>query len=250
MRLISVIHSKILRFRLRSKYFYFMNSIPKNSILADFTTVLHGDCSASSNEEFTHYDAFYFWIFTSIKESSGRLSILDLGGKKLANGILSTSHSITSLNLLKPYDTISKVQYVQADATQKLPFESNSFNTFISPVSLNLIGLGRYGDAIDGDAIPRFIKELTRVISSDGVLYISMVFGKSLISFNNHISFKMSDILELFQNWELLDYLIDLRDENSCLNGQRFTKDYKYVEKHLSNLENVIFLKFVRTRSF
>jgi DNA modification methylase len=207
---------------------------------------LQGDSTSSPVEYFTHYDSFYFWVFSSLEFESRNLRILDLGGKKIANGILSLRYRVTSLNLAIPIDGITQVKYVLADATKPLPFNDNSFDLFISPVSLNLIGLGRYGDSIDPQAIPHLITELERVTTKKSIMYISIVYGESRVYFNTHIKFRFQDIEQIFRAWRIDDYLIDIGQPDSDLGLPRFTKDALAVEKSLSRNENVIFLKLER----
>jgi len=235
-----------LKFRLRPAFFSFRRSIAQDSFLANFDTELQGDSTTSPVEDFTHYDSFYFWLFSSLGFESKNLRILDLGGKKMANGILSLRSRVTSMNLAIPIDGITSVRYVLADATKPLPFDDNSFDVFISPVSLNLIGLGRYGDSIDARAIPHLISELKRVTTNNSVLYISIVYGESKVYFNTHIKFRFRDIEEMFKVWRIEDYLIDIGQPRFDLGLPRFTKDVSEVEKKLARNENVIFLELKR----
>ena len=246
MRLLNSLHFRLMKFLLCPSFSRFKNSISQNSLLSDFTISLQGDSSASPIENFTHYDAFYYWLFSSLKCETNSLRILDLGGRKIANGILSLDHDVTSMNLAIPCDGITTVHYTQADATKPLPFVNDSFDAFVSPVSLNLIGLGRYGDAIDAEAIPRLIDELDRIMSRNSTLFISIVYGESQIYFNTHIKFKFQDIEKMFGGWRIIDYLIDIGKPNIEFDLPRFTKDISEVERNLSRNENVIFLKLLR----
>lgn len=171
---------------------------------------------------------------------------MDLGGKKLINGWLSVMNNVKSLNLIAPLDTLSNVEYVVGDAGERLPFGEAKFDVFISPVSLNLIGLGRYGDSINPWAIPDLILELERVMKDDGVLYVSVVLGEDEILFNHHLVMSFKTIAQLFSSWKIEDYLIDLQLSDQKGKDSRFTKDLNLVNtRYLAN-ENIIFIKFTK----
>lgn len=204
---------------------------------------LNGDSSTSADEPFSHYDAFYYWIARDISQKTGQ-KILDVGGKKLINGWLSVLNEVTAVNLSTPVDGISNVRYVKADVTKPLPFNDGEFDVFISPASVNLIGLGRYGDTVDAKAIPNFVSELSRCMKLHSVMYISTVLGNDQVLFNHHFVFSLLTIKKLFANWKLEEYLIDNQNMSAEVAGGRFSDN---VQTFMSSNENVIFLKLVRT---
>jgi hypothetical protein len=204
---------------------------------------LNGDSSTSSDEPFSHYDAFYYWIARDMSQKAGQ-KILDVGGKKLINGWLSVLNEVTAVNLSTPADGISNVRYVKADVTKPLPFNDGEFDVFISPASLNLIGLGRYGDTVDAQAIPNFVSELSRCMKLHSVMYISVVFGTDQVLFNHHFVFSFLTIKKLFANWKVEEYLIDNQNMSTDVAGGRFSEN---VQTFMSSNENIIFLKLVRT---
>jgi hypothetical protein len=234
--------------RVIKKFLKFRHQIKSVKFFQDMPLTLVGDSSTSSTENFTHYDAFYFWVGCELEQrAESREQILDIGGKKLINGYLSIKHFVTSVNLSAPVDTISNVNYVIADVTQKLPFLDDQFDVFISPVSLNLIGMGRYYDNIDPKGIPNLILELQRVMKSDSVMFISLVLGQDRILFNHHFVFSFQTIETLFHGWKIENYLVDLKISNKNQHSNpRFSKNLTYTMKYFSENENIIFLKLVR----
>ena len=85
----------------------------------------------------------------------------------------------------------------------------SSFDCITSTVSLNLVGLGRYGDRIDADAIPNLIGELGRVAAPDTDLLVSLPSGPNLLAYNNHWCFDLEQIQRLFRGWRLAEALAD-----------------------------------------
>ena len=205
---------------------------------------LNGDSTTSAVEPFTHYDPFYYWIGRDIAEKSNQ-KILDVGGKKLINGWLSVMNEVISVNLTVPVDQISNVEYVATDVTKRLPFNDQHFDVFISPVSLNLIGFGRYGDDIGAKAIPNFVSELSRCMKANSVMYISVVLGKDQVMFNHHFVLSFPTITKLFSSWIIEEFLIDNQASTQETSAGRFTSDLQTAMN--SNSEKIIFLKLTRS---
>jgi SAM-dependent methyltransferase len=68
------------------------------------------------------------------------------------------------------------------------------------------IGLGRYGDKLNPFGSEKAIKELKRVCSPGGLIYISLhVDSYNKIYFNAHRAFTRDYIMELFEGFEILD---------------------------------------------
>jgi SAM-dependent methyltransferase len=168
-----------------------------------------GDASADPTEFFTHYDAFGYWVAQHLARGGRRRRILDIGSPKTQNAILSASHDVTALVLADCSDRLSEVKYVQHDVTRPLPFADDAFDCITSTVSLNLVGLGRYGDRIDADAIPNLIGELARVAAPGADLLVSLPSGPSQLAYNNHWIFDLEHIGRLFKRWRLVETLVD-----------------------------------------
>lgn len=151
-------------------------------------------------EFFNYYDVFSYWIIKKINELGNNKKILDVGGKKITNAILSINNDVIAVVLKDCKDKISKVRYVIHDVSYPLPFEDNTFDVFTSPATLHLIGLGRYGDKLDPNALINFVKELDRVMKKKSDLFLCMPLGKNQLIFNLHYIFDfdtLKDILEI-----------------------------------------------------
>lgn len=168
-----------------------------------------GDASADPTEFFTHYDAFGFWVAQHLARAGRRRRILDIGSPKTQNAILSASHDVTALVLANCSDSLSAVKYVHHDVTRPLPFADGAFDCITSTVSLNLVGLGRYGDRVDADAIPNLVGELARVATPGADLLVSLPSGPNQLAYNNHWVFDLEQIRRLFGGWRLVESLVD-----------------------------------------
>ena len=76
------------------------------------------------------------------------------------------------------------------------------------------VGLGRYGDALDynGDLVA--IRELQRVLAPGGDLLFVVPVGKPQILFNAHRIYSRKQVVEAFDQLQLIEFsLIPDRDE-------------------------------------
>lgn len=207
-----------------------------------------GDASADPTEFFDHYDAFAYWAARKINARGSSQRILDIGSVKMMNAILSAHHDVTSLVLADCHDEISTVRYVRHDASDPMPFPDAAFDVFTSMASLQLVGLGRYGDRLNPNCLPDLVKELGRVMRRDSVLLVSMCLGKNLLNFNNSWFFDIETIKRIFAGWELVDVLIDnfSSPKATFLDApERFESDAS-VDRTPVGDYRVVFLQFQR----
>jgi SAM-dependent methyltransferase len=78
------------------------------------------------------------------------------------------------------------------------------------------VGLGRYGDAIDPDGWSKALRELVRVLQAGGRLYLSVPIGAERLVFNAHRYFSPRTILDALpelrlQRFDAVDDAGDLR---------------------------------------
>jgi hypothetical protein len=169
---------------------------------------------------------------------------------KYLNALNSISHSVTAIVLKPPSDGISNVKWVVHDVASKakLPFQDNTFDLFTSCVSLFLIGLGRYGDSINGNAIPEFMVELDRVLTPKAEILVSVQVRSNFLHFNAGWIFSVESWKELFgKNWKLDSCIFDLESTPSKFdNKNRFTSR---LPELLNGDCKVAHLKFSRVAS-
>ncbi len=236
--------------KIRNKFFIlkqyfeinkFIRNVKNSSILFPIKFKLVGNCSGDPTEFFSHYEAFSFFVNNDLKKLGNKqFSILDVGSPKMFTSTLSASHHVNSLVLANPSDSLSNTNYILHDVSDVLPFENNTFDIFTSTVSIPLLGLGRYGDKVDPNAIENFIQELTRVMKDGSTLYISMCLGHNILCFNNGYYLTLEKIEQLFSKFKLRESLIDMwsgqsinysldRFVNNCDINQIPANDYKVI---------------------
>ena len=74
---------------------------------------------------------------------------------------------------------------------------------------LEHVGLGRYGDTLDYDGDVKAARELTRIVAPGGrLLLVVPVGGYARIEFNAHRVYRASQILEMFDCLELVEFAL------------------------------------------
>jgi hypothetical protein len=241
------VYRKLRAVALRPQLAGYLAGMTPSNPLRGIPARVVGDASADPTEYFDHYDAFAAWAAQRIFARPGRLNTLDVGSVKLMNGVLAAAHDVTSLVLADCGDRISAVRYVRHDVADPLPFPAASFDVFTSMVSLPLVGLGRYGDRMDPNCLPRFVAELGRVMKADADLLISMCLGPNVLNFNNGWFLDMPTILRVFDGWHVVDHLVDTQSSprTTPSDGERFSKDTS-VDGIAPGDYRVVFLHFRR----
>ena len=129
----------------------------------------------------------------------------DVGSSVKTIGILSQFVPITMIDI-RPIELKLENLYFQEGSILKLPFEDNSLETISSLCVVEHIGLGRYGDPIDPYGSEKAIKELKRVLNIGGIILFSVpVDSENKIYFNAHRAFTRKYILELFEDFTLVE---------------------------------------------
>jgi SAM-dependent methyltransferase len=247
------INRKLRKAVVYPQYRQYVAGIGPDHALAGLPTRLIGDVAEDPTEQISHYDAYAYWTAKKIAaRGTGRLRILDVGSPKMMNCILSASHDLTSLVLADCGDRLSGVRYITHDVSHRLPFDPGTFDVFTSSVALPLFGLGRYGDKLDPNCLVNLVAELSRVMSPDGDLVVSMSLGRNVLNFNNSWFFDLATIKRLFAGWDVKDYLVDRASGTNRAKveaGSRFTRDATVEHLQIGQFR-VIFLHLRRSVVF
>lgn len=107
---------------------------------------------------------------------------------------------------------LSNLQCEQGDLL-KLPFKDNSITSLSCMHTIEHIGLGRYGDAIDYDGDLKALSELKRVTSVGGSLLIVVPIGDSKIFFNAHRIYSFESVIKIFNDFYLKEFALIPEDE-------------------------------------
>lgn len=240
------IDAKIKKNKIVKKFEDYKKLMSNTHPFKNFSMKLVGDTSANPYEFFSHYDSYSFWMAKKVKEKGVNNRILDVGNLKVTNALLSLDNRVTSLVLMDCEDRISNVNYVVQDIAKPLNFDDNEFDIFTSSVSLHLAGLGRYGDELNPNTLINFIAELDRVMKPKSDLIFSISYGRNCLTFNEGWKFDIETLKNMFNKWELIDWLIDNHSSHTIKPySDRFTKDLS-LEGWEEGEYRVIFLHFKR----
>jgi SAM-dependent methyltransferase len=125
--------------------------------------------------------------------------------------------------------TLPNLEFIQGSILN-LPFSDNSIKSLSCLHVIEHIGLGRYGDDIDPFGYEKASKELIRVLSPGGKLYIGTPIGKERLCFDAHRVFNVDTILNLFSELELIEFsaVDDLGDRIIHNADTLLSKNYNY----------------------
>lgn len=168
----------------------------------DLFPMLHD--KTGSQEAKGHYTYQSLWTFGKIKQNNV-IEHVDVG---------------SSVNLISFLTFITKVIYVDirplisdfknfesiAGSVLNLPFNNNSVNSISCLHVAEHIGLGRYGDPLDAEGTKKACKELARVLAKNGKLYFSLPIGKPKVMFNAQRIHTSTQIIEYFNDLQLVTY--------------------------------------------
>jgi len=87
-----------------------------------------------------------------------------------------------------------------------LPFEDNSVKSLSCLHVIEHIGLGRYGDTINPNGSIKAIKELLRVLSFDGNLYLGVPIGRERVMYHAHRIFNANTIVQELNKLQLVEF--------------------------------------------
>lgn len=131
--------------------------------------------------------------------------------------ISSTLHFCTIVSAFVPikfYDyrpanlSLSNLSSGHADLLS-LPFSSNSIESLSCMHTVEHIGLGRYGDPLDPDGDLKAIAELKRVLTVEGnLLFVVPIGSNPKIMFNAHRIYSYKQIIQHFNNLELMEFAL------------------------------------------
>lgn len=156
----------------------------------------------------TKLDAHYFyqqlWLFENVLKNKPKEHV-DVGSTYQMSGYLSKIVPTTFIDI-RPIDAkIENLKVLDASILD-LPFPDNSVESISCLHVIEHIGLGRYGDDIDPDGWKKACKELQRVLTKGGRLYLSIPIGKPRVCFNAHRVFGPYVIIGAFNMLKLLNF--------------------------------------------
>lgn len=128
--------------------------------------------------------------------------------------LLSYNQEVTLLDIRPLNISLSKLHFVQTDATMLEEIEDESIESLSSLHAIEHFGLGRYGDKIDPSACFTAMRSMQNKVKKCGKIYLSIPIGsEEKVCFNSHRIFSPKTIIKEFESMKLLKfmYIQDLR---------------------------------------
>jgi len=201
---------KFKPFVLLKQYVWFLSQFKKFKKLEDngnFSKTEWYPCLLD-NLSYTPLDPTYFFQDTWAAKQIFKLKPnhhYDIGSSAKTIGILSQFVPITMVDI-RPIELELENLFFKEGSILDLPFEDNSIETLSSLCVVEHIGLGRYGDPVDSFGSEKAISELKRVLKVNGIILFSVpVDNENKIYFNAHRAFTRDYVMELFNDFELLE---------------------------------------------
>lgn len=172
------------------------------------------------------YDSHYLyqgnWIAKKLKETNPTIHY-DFGSDIRLMTSLCNHHKVIFNDIFLP--NLKIVNFIEVENNLlNLKYKDSEISSISCLHVLEHVGLGRYGDQLDVNGHISAISELKRVLKTNGNLFITTPIGHPCIHFNAHRVFSYSEFINLFNDFELVNFNY-LNDE-----GHFFEKDYPFNE--------------------
>lgn len=156
----------------------------------------------------TPFDAHYFyqsaWAARKIAQHRPVLHV-DIGSQIDLLAPLSGFVDVEFVDIRPLEVSLSGFRNVKGSILD-LPYADQSVHSLSCLHVVEHIGLGRYGDELDARGTWKACKELQRVLSKEGQLYLSTPVGRERVEFNAHRIHSPATILQLFDELHLADF--------------------------------------------
>lgn len=151
-----------------------------------------------------HYFYQAAWAARRILQTKPQKHV-DIGSQLDFLAILSAAIPITFVDIRPLVVPLSNVKSI-AGSILTLPFHDNSIPSLSCLHVIEHIGLGRYGDKLDPKGTEKAARELTRVLSIGGNLFLSTPVGRERVCFNAHRIHSPKTIISYFERLDLIEF--------------------------------------------
>lgn len=160
------------------------------------------------NTPYTRFDTHYIyhtaWAARKVKEI-GEGHHVDISSSLYFSSIVSAFVPVTFFDYRPAKLNLSNLTSHRANLSS-LHFEDNSIRSLSCMHTVEHVGLGRYGDALDPEGDILAAKELERVVAEGGSLLFVVPVGKARIQFNAHRIYSYKMVVDMFPNLTLKEF--------------------------------------------
>ena len=179
----------------------------------------------------TPFDAHYFfqgaWLARALTRNSP-FQHTDIGSSVLTVSVLSGFVDTTFVDYRPIKVDLPGLNPLPGNILD-LPFADGSVSSLSCLHVVEHIGLGRYGDPIDPEGSRKALKELERVVTPGGKLFLSVPVGIERVCFNAHRVFAPESILATLGMMTLISFSLvddDGRFKPDCAISEAAGLDY------------------------
>ncbi|MBC8418623.1 MAG: DUF268 domain-containing protein [Desulfobacterales bacterium] len=152
-----------------------------------------------------HYVYQAYWAADRIRRTNLSGHHVDISSHVPFVAQLSAHFPLTQLEFRPPKLELPSFNRLSGSIL-KLPFQDASVHSVTCLHVVEHIGLGRYGDPIDGEGCWEALAELQRIVCPGGSLFLSVPVGKPAVYFNSGYVFDASQIREVMNALDLLEF--------------------------------------------
>jgi hypothetical protein len=157
-------------------------------------------------------DGHYFWqdlICAQWIFSNSPLEHFDVGSR--IDGFIAHVASfrrVVMLDIRQVDSKIKNLEIIQGNAQESLLHLNRKFDSVSSLHSIEHFGLGRYGDSIDPLGHEKGLRNISELVTDNGLLYVSFPIGGSSVEFNAQRIIDPLWPINLLQDFELLEFVL------------------------------------------
>jgi len=145
----------------------------------------------------------YTWIYMNIPHNKNQTRMLDVGsvGSHLPITLGQMGYKVWCIDVRKYEYTelLSNVRCIVGDI-RKTNFDTGFFDIVTVVSTIEHIGLGRYGDSVDMNGDKLAMREIRRILSTDGCSLITLPFGKKM-TYASHRVYDKESLRALFKGF-------------------------------------------------
>lgn len=171
------------------------------ALISDFYPCLSDKTAVTDVDRQYFYQAV--WAFRRILKNKPAAHV-DVGSDVRYVGMLTGITNITFVDI-RPLELKIEGYIWKKGSILALPFPDDSVPSISSLHVLEHIGLGRYGDPIDPAGTEKACRELMRILSPVGKLFISIPIGRPRVQFNGQRVFSPVEVLSFFKGLQLIE---------------------------------------------
>lgn len=203
------------------------NDVDMKLEFSDLFPMIHDKTSTTPFDR--HYIWHTAWAARKLKELNPK-EHYDISSSLYFVSIASAFINIRFFDYRPAELNLSNLNSEHADLVS-LPFDDNSIDSLSCMHVVEHIGLGRYGDPLDINGDIKAINELLRVVKDNGNLLFVVPVGEAKIMFNAHRIYAYQQIIEYFNQFELIEFSLIPDEDKGISIIYNATKEQSDIQK-------------------